>query len=144
MAYQGKYQPGPKYVGDRNNCFYCSLWERQLMKWADNNEGVVAYSANDVVIPYRCVTDNRIHHYYIDFMIEFKNGGKYLIEIKPAAQTKPPEKRKMTRRYLNEVLTYSKNMSKWTYAKDWAEARGFKFQIWTENTLKKLGIKILS
>lgn len=143
MSYSGKYLPGPKYIGDRNNCYYRSLWERQVMRWCDLNSGVVSWSSEENIVPYKCVTDGKIHHYYVDFMIEFNNGERYLVEIKPEIQTKPPVKRqKLTRKYLTEVMTYGKNLSKWTYCKSYAEARGMKFAIWTEAILKKLGIQV--
>jgi hypothetical protein len=41
------------------------------------------------------------------------------------------------------VTTYIKNTSKWTAANDFASYKGWKFQIWTEDTLKNLGIKLL-
>jgi hypothetical protein len=40
-------------------------------------------------------------------------------------------------------LTYIKNQSKWQAAEQFAAARGWKFVIWTEDTLKAMGIKIL-
>ena len=40
-------------------------------------------------------------------------------------------------------MTYIKNESKWKAAKKYADDRGYHFEIWTENTLKKLGIKLL-
>ena len=40
-------------------------------------------------------------------------------------------------------MTYAKNTSKWEAANQYAADRGWKFEVWTENTLKRLGIKIL-
>jgi hypothetical protein len=40
-------------------------------------------------------------------------------------------------------MTYVKNQSKWDAASKWADARGYRFAIWHEDTLKQLGIKIL-
>ena len=68
----------------------------------------------------------------------------YLIEIKPKNQTIPPKKRsRKTKKYINEMITYSKNQDKWEAASQFAEYKGWKFQVWTEETLKNLGIKIL-
>ena len=41
------------------------------------------------------------------------------------------------------LCTYSKNQDKWEAATQFAEYKGWKFQVWTEETLKNLGIKIL-
>ena len=64
------------------------------------------------------------------------NIKTYLIEIKPSAQTKPPEipKRK-TRRYIQEVFTWGKNEAKWKAAIEYAKDRGWEFKILTEHEL---------
>ena len=69
---------------------------------------------------------------------------EYLIEIKPKKETTPPKSRKKTKRYLNEVMTYIKNTSKWEAAEEYCADRGLIFQIWTEETLKGMGIKLLT
>ena len=69
---------------------------------------------------------------------------RYLIEIKPKKETIPPKKpKRKSKKYINEVLTYVKNTNKWSAASDFADAKGWKFQVWTEETLKNLGIKLL-
>ena len=68
----------------------------------------------------------------------------FLVEIKPKNQTIPPKKRsRKTKKYINEMLTYAKNNDKWEAANKFAEHNGWKFQVWTEDTLKNLGIKVL-
>ena len=146
MAYRGSYTPKnkQKYMGDSSKITYRSLWERNLMRWCDANPDVKQWVSEEVVIPYICGTDGRHHRYFIDFAIIFENGNKYLIEVKPDKETKPPKppKRK-TKRYINEQLTYVKNQSKWKAANEFALDNGWTFQVWTENTLKSLGIKAL-
>ena len=61
-----------------------------------------------------------------------------LVEIKPAKETEPPTGEKRTKRYINEGLTYIKNMNKWEAANDYAKDRGWEFQIWTEKTLEEM------
>jgi aldehyde:ferredoxin oxidoreductase len=77
-------------------------------------------------------------------LVELSNGDIILVEIKPKKQTIPPKtpKRK-TKKYVNEVTTYIKNTSKWEAAQQYAQHKGWKFQVWTEDTLKNLGIKLL-
>jgi hypothetical protein len=146
MAYRGKYTPKnkSKYVGDYTKITYRSLWERNLMRWCDENPDVKQWGSEEVVIPYVCATDGKKHRYFIDFAIIFKNGNKYLVEVKPDKETKPPKppKRK-SKRYISEQLTYAKNQSKWKAANDFALDNGWKFVVWTENHLKSLGLKIL-
>ena len=146
MAYSGRYRPKniKKYVGDPTSVKYRSLWERQVFRWLDANTSVVKWNSEEVVIPYRCKTDNRIHRYFVDLYVMFNNDKEYLIEIKPKAQTIAPKQTgRKTKKYLKEVFTYGKNISKWEAAKNFAEHHNMQFQIWTEDTIKSLGIKIL-
>ena len=53
------------------------------------------------------------------------------------------EKRRKTKKYINEVTQYVKNQSKWEAANQFAKHKGWKFQIWTEDTLSNLGIKLV-
>jgi hypothetical protein len=63
---------------------------------------------------------------------------KILLEVKPAAQTKPPStpKRK-TKRYITEVVTYGVNQAKWEAAKEYCLDRGWEFSVITEQDLFK-------
>jgi hypothetical protein len=146
MAYKGKFTPKnpQKYVGDVKNIVYRSLWERNTFRWIDQNSSIKAWNSEELVITYVCETDKKVHRYFMDLWFETKSGDTYIIEIKPKSQTQPPKtpKRK-TRRYIKESLTYVKNQSKWKAASEFALDRGWHFEVWTEDTLKKLGIKIL-
>jgi hypothetical protein len=110
------------------------------MVYFDKNENILKWGSEEVVIPYRSPLDNRIHRYFVDFVIKVRtasgNTETHLIEVKPFRQTKPPEKQKRkTRRYLNEVTTYLVNEAKWKAAEEYCEDRLWKFQIITENEL---------
>ena len=146
MAYSGRYsvKNKRKYEGDYTNVVYRSLWERQAFKFLDNHKDVIGWNSECVVVPYRCKTDGKVHRYFPDLFIRMKDGKTYLIEIKPDKQTRPPKKSsRKTKKYLTEVMTYAKNQSKWEAAQAYANKRGLIFQVWTENTLRDLGIKIL-
>ena len=146
MSYQGKYKikKPEKYAGNPNKVVYRSLWERQAFKWCENNPKVKMWNSEEVVVPYKSTVDKKLHRYFVDLLIELDNKEVYLIEIKPKNQTIPPKKRsRKTKKYINEVVTYAKNQDKWEAATQFAEHKGWKFQVWTEETLKNLGIKIL-
>lgn len=146
MTYKGFFRPrnSAKYKGDVLNIVYRSLWERQLFRWLDEQPFVASWSSEEVVVPYRCKTDGRIHRYFVDVKFEFTDGRIMLIEVKPKKEVDPPKQTsKKTRRYITEVMTYAKNISKWEAATEYASDRGWVFEIWTEETLKRLGIKIL-
>lgn len=67
-----------------------------------------------------------------------------MVEIKPKAQTLPPKQgKRKSKTYVESVLTYAKNQSKWEAADEYAKSRGWLFEVWTEDTLKNMGIKIL-
>ena len=141
-TYKGKYRPvnASKYLGDPSNIVYRSSWERQCMVYFDKNKNILKWGSEEVVIPYRSPLDNRVHRYFVDFVIRVKTAdGKtetHLIEVKPFRQTQPPEKpKRKTRRYLNEVTTYLVNEAKWKAAEEYCQDRLWKFQIITENEL---------
>lgn len=141
---QGFYQPlSPhKYKGDVNQIVYRSSWERRFLYWCDTNPKVIAYASEEVVIPYLCQTDGKMHRYFVDFWVRMlvnEKTGKtqdYLFEIKPSKETKMPKKTKGKKEssYLYECQTYIKNISKWRAAKEFAAKHGMKFFLVTENT----------
>jgi hypothetical protein len=144
--YSGKFRPKniAKYEGDYTNIRYRSLWERQALKWLDENPSIVSYSSEETIIPYRCATDNKLHRYFVDLKIKLKSGQIYLIEIKPKSQTIQPKKKRMSPKYLTEVMTWAKNQSKWEAATKYCLDRAWIFEIWHEDTLRSMGIKILT
>lgn len=145
--YSGKFRPrNPgKYRGDADKIFYRSLWERQTFRWLDENPQVVTWQSEEKIIPYVCKTDGKYHRYFVDLMVTFINGETHLIEIKPKKQTLPPKQPSVkSRKYIFEVMTYAKNISKWEAATEYCEKHGYKFTIWTEDELKGLGIKLLT
>lgn len=146
MAYRGKYKlkKPEKYAGDPTKIVYRSLWERQAFKWCENNPKVTLWNSEEVVIPYKCSVDKKLHRYFVDLLIQIEGKETFLVEIKPKSQTIPPKVRKRTKKYLNEVLTFTKNNDKWEAANRFAEHNGWKFQVWTEETLKNLGIKLIT
>lgn len=144
--HKGKYTPinVDKYLGDVAAITYRSSWERFLMKWCDSNPDIVYWGSEITKIKYICGTDSEVHTYYIDFTIKFINGKVILIEVKPEAQTKQPKpsKGKSKKTVLTESLAYIKNKSKWKYAIKYASDNGMVFEIWTENQLRRLGLKL--
>lgn len=145
--YSGSFRPRNihKYIGDVKSIKYRSLWERQVFKWCDEHDDVVQWNSEETIIPYRCKTDGKMHRYFVDLYIKFKNGQSYLIEIKPKKQTlEPKPQSRKTQKYIKEVYTYIKNISKWEAANEYCEDRGMTFQVWHEDILKSLGIRLLT
>jgi hypothetical protein len=140
--YKGKFTPkNPnKYEGDPTQIYYRSSWELRVMNWFDNNPNVIGWSSEEIVVPYRCGTDNKIHRYFPDFKIKVRTSNgcikTYLIEVKPYGQTEPPKfPGKQTRRYITESMTFIKNQSKWKAAEQYSKAMGWEFKIITEKDI---------
>lgn len=128
-----------KYIGNPNDIWSRSSWETRFMVWLDSNKQVIRWNSEETVIPYISPVDNKPHRYFVDFKAEIQNNAgevkTYLIEIKPEIQTKPPKPRKVTQKYLNEVMTWGVNEAKWTAAEQYAQNRGQQFIILTERHL---------
>ena len=144
MSYKGKYYPSypRKYKGDPTNIIYRSLWERKFMIYCDKNDNILEWASEEIAIPYRSPVDNRVHRYFPDFYMKVKErGGKikrYVIEVKPAKQTKPPVKpKRQTKGYIREAYEYAKNQAKWKMAREFCADRQWEFKVVTE---KELGI----
>lgn len=129
-----------KYKGDPTNIIMRSSWETRFANWCDRTSSVISWKSEETIIPYRSPIDNRIHRYFVDFQIQVRDKDgllkTYLVEIKPFNQTKPPIfPGRRTVRYLNEAKDYVINQAKWEFARKYAEDRGYKFIVLTENEL---------
>ena len=121
-----------KYKGDPTKIIYRSSWELKVMSSLDSDPTVLEWSSEEIVVPYRSPKDGRIHRYFVDFFVR-KKDGCYLLEVKPLNQCVPPKiSSRKTKRYVNEVLTYGINQSKWKAAKEYCADRGWRFQVLTE------------
>ena len=144
MSYKGKYYPSfpRKYKGDPTNIVYRSLWERKFMVYCDKNQNILEWASEEIAIPYRSPIDNRVHRYFPDFYMKVKEtNGKiknYVIEVKPAKQTRPPAKpKRQTKGYIREAYEYARNQAKWKMAKEFCADRQWEFKVVTE---KELGV----
>jgi len=145
MLHQGYFKPKnpQKYKGDPTNIIYRSGWELKFMLYVDSHPEIVEWGSEEFSIPYRSPIDNRIHRYFPDFYLKKKTkDGKsqtMVVEIKPLKQTIEPQKQnKKTKRYINEVMTWGINSSKWQAAQEFCKERNWQFLILTE---KELNIK---
>lgn len=138
MRYQGRYRISfpQKYKGDPNNIIYRSSWEYKFMKWCDITPSVLEWGSEEIVIPYISPVDGKRHRYFPDFYVKIENK-KYLVEVKPLKQTKEPKPRKrMTKQYINEVVTWSVNQAKWKAAREFCADYNWEFMLITEKELK--------
>lgn len=140
---QGRYivRNPKKYIGDHTNVTYRSSWELKFLSWCDNNSNVVGFSSEEVVVPYKSPVDGKYHRYFVDMLVKIKSSNDviktYLIEIKPEKQTLPPQqKKRVTKQYINEVVTYGINQAKWKSATEYCLDRGWEFKILNEYDLQ--------
>jgi len=140
--YKGLFKPmnPQKYKGNINNIIYRSSWEHKFMRYCDRNKDVLEWGSEEIAIYYRSI-DNRPHRYFPDFYMKVRQSNgtfkKFIIEIKPKAQTRKPKKPlRESRVYKNALLTYERNRRKWSTAYAWCIKRNMKFLILTEDHLK--------
>lgn len=137
MAARGRFIPqNPiKYAGKAvKQIFFRSSWELAFMKWLDTNPSVICWGSEEFSIPYISPIDNRVHQYFPDMIIMYKDANnqvkKEIIEIKPYKESVVTPK--MTERDARALLV---NEAKWKYAAEWAEKNGATFRILTEKSL---------
>ena len=138
MRYQGKYQVSNprKYKGDPKNVIYRSSWEYKFMKWCDVTATVTEWGSEEIVIPYISPVDGKRHRYFPDFYVKV-GKKKYIVEVKPFRQTlEPKTQKRVTKRYINEVVTYSVNQAKWKAAREFCKDNSLEFMLITEKELK--------
>lgn len=131
-----------KYSGNASSVVCRSSWERHVARHLDGNEAVRRWNSEEVVVPYVSPVDGERHRYFVDFFVELSDGGKFMVEVKPEAETKPPVLPKSgikTKGYKEAVRTYVVNVAKWNAAKEYADKNGMVFQIWTERELRQIG-----
>jgi hypothetical protein len=113
------------------------------MKYLDTHPNIIEWGSENVIIPYYSPAEKKTRRYFVDFYAKVRTidgeHKKYIIEVKPAEQCKPPRKpKKQTQGYIKKLKSYVMNQAKWKAARKWAEKRGWEFVIITE---KELGIK---
>ena len=113
--------PIDKTMNEEVYPFMRSSWERKFAVWCDTNPDVIRWSTEYTNIKYWDTQQNKERRYFPDFFVEFKDGRKIVVEIKPSNQLK--------------VIN---NQDKWIAAKEFCEYHGYEFVVMTE---KELGIK---
>ena len=128
MSYKGRYKPvnPKKYRGDYSQVIYRSLWERKLMVYCDNNNAVLEWGSEEVIIPYRSPWDGRIDRYFPDFYMKVKQSNgtikKFIIEVKP-------------KYWYKDVENWGINSAKWKSATEYCKDQNMEFKILTEDHL---------
>ncbi len=114
-------QPIDETMNSEKYPFMRSSWERKFAEYCDNNPDVIRWSTEYTNIKYWDTQQNKFRRYFPDFFVEFKDGRKIVVEIKPLKNCKN----------IN-------NQDKWLAAREFCKYHGYDFVIMTE---KELGIK---
>jgi len=136
---QGQFVPKNKgkFIGSKAT--YRSGLELKFFRFCDNNKNVIKWGSENVIVPYYSPLDDRMHRYYVDNYVVIKEDNvikKYLVEIKPSKQTKPPQTKYRKKQHLiYEQKAYVINQAKWEAARKYSKKRGLSFIIVTEKEL---------
>jgi hypothetical protein len=135
MAYKSIFNPQnpKKYAGDHSKIVCRSLWERQVCKFCDSNPNIIKWSSEEIGIPYLSPIDNKMHTYFPDFLIQFKNSlgiQTWMVEVKPKKQTMLKENASKKEKYIWTI-----NNAKWKAATDYCKKYKMSFKILTEKEL---------
>ena len=126
-----------KFIGSK--AVYRSGLELKFFRFCDNNDNVKKWGSENVIVPYISPLDHRAHRYFVDNYIEILEGNKlkkYLVEIKPSKQTKPPTTKYRKRQHLlYEQRAYVINQAKWEAAREYSKKIVCEFIILTEKEL---------
>ena len=125
-----------KYVGDPNKVIFRSSWEEQTNRFFDNNPNVLRWSSEEIYIPYIKPTDGKVHRYFPDYWVEYKDKSgnilQEIIEVKPENQVFIQRKKRLSE---YDKVTYNINRAKWQAAGEFCKKKGIKFRILTERSL---------
>lgn len=141
LVHPEKYlQPIDRTMNKKEIPEYRSSWELKFFKFCDANPIVLKWSTEPFPIQYWSPVDNKMRRYFVDGFIEFQSKDKFLVEIKPFAQTIPPKEpktktSKSMKKFNSDVETFITNQAKWEAAKRFAAERNMKFIILTEREL---------
>ena len=75
MPVSNKYRPinKSKYKGDPTNIIFRSSWEKIVFKYCDLSPAVLQWSSEEFFVPYRSPFDKRIHRYFPDVWLKYRN-----------------------------------------------------------------------
>jgi hypothetical protein len=135
-----------KYIGDVHNIICRSSWEFRFCRYCDFNEKILKWSSEPLSISYYNPLDKKEHKYNVDFYMQVVKDDNttqdWIIEVKPESQFKKPllegnATLNKLKSYNHKMQIWITNQAKFKAAKNWAEARGYKFGVVDENFLFK-------
>lgn len=121
---KGRYHRGIHVSPIAGECKYRSGWEQKYMVYLDGHPDVMTWSYEKLVIEYVSnQKTKKVRKYYPDFQVEYKDGKKVIIEIKPS-------------RKMKQAIVLKKIKA----AIEWCTAHDLTYKILTEIELKDIGL----
>lgn len=99
--------------------FYRSSWEKLVMEHLEKNKKVLSYNCEPFAIDYEF--SGMTKKYLPDVLIEYDNGIKKMVEIKPEYQLKNP-----------------RNIAKIKAAENYCKNNDLIFEIWTDKDIENI------
>jgi hypothetical protein len=99
-----------------------SSWEELVFKELESDENVLSYHSEPFRIKYK--TSGRNRNYAPDFLVEYKDGRKVLLEIKPKG-----------------FLNFEINKDKFEAGREYCKENEMSFEVWSDAEIAKLRIK---
>jgi hypothetical protein len=106
----------------------------------DEDPRIIQWSSEELIVPYRAPKDGLIHRYFPDFIIVIQaaDGTKKvrMVEVKPSKKLiQPVPKKKVTNKFIKELLEYETIQCKKRAAEAFCADRGWEYVFLTENDL---------
>jgi hypothetical protein len=104
-----------------------------VCNFCDEHPNILKWASEEIAIPYFSPVDKKIHNYFPDFLIQFKNTTgvqTWMVEVKPKKQTYLKENASK-----KEQIIWTINSAKWEAAKKYCESNKIQFKIFTEKEL---------
>lgn len=134
--HQGYVNPNSlkKYATESKNepIIFRSGLEWKFMEYCESNNNIVKWASEPIGIPYYNKLLKRDATYYIDYIIENKDGQRCMVEVKPYDQTVKPSQ--FSSDWAKKA--WITNVCKWQAAIEYAKEHDMKFIIVTEKTLE--------
>lgn len=138
---QGVFTPlnGKKYVG-KGPPRYRSGWEFSFFQFCDNNEAVLEWASEAIVIKYLHPLTGKVTNYIPDVFMRYRTKNNKicteLVEIKPRKQSMIEGK--MSER---DRIVVAINHAKWAAARAWCQRAGIVFRVLNEDQMFHKGSK---
>ena len=128
-----------KYVG-KGSPRYRSGWEWSFFQFCDNNDSVLEWASEAIVIKYRHPFTGKITNYIPDVFMRYRTKNNKvcteIIEIKPRKQS--VIEGRMSER---DRMVVAINQAKWAAAQAWCKQAGIVFRVLNEDSLFRNGKK---